>query len=722
MFPHKEQVIRVAGEVTDEVMSRAGGESTYAKNIVGHSRSNELASSIRTESYSGVSNYWGDNNSVATTAPQLEEGKKERLLRWSAHTSSLRASRPRQVRRLSSRSNLPRTIGEDSAPTKRTSLLGTASWDTVISKVQVFKGGISDIFPVTDFQALAITGSLLESKWMLNYFYLEGNGPLDLNKLKQAAYRVVAALEILRTVFIPDGDRFLQVVLKKLHPEIIHQQTDSDLETFTTELRRRDHEHGPRLGEPFTQFVVVKQKQSGYYRIFIRLSHAQYDGVCIGKILEAFQAAYNGKPIPSAPKFGNFVRASARTIAGAHSHWREILSGSTMTQIVDRFGPNYQRSAGHTTTLERNLVIRKIRGVNTTTATVVKAAWAYTLARIACKSDILFGHVISGRNSDVDFVNVVGPCLNTVPVRVVYRSDWSVLDLLNYIQEQQIANMPYESLGFREITRHCTDWPAWTTFSSVLQHDQNLQPDNATLQLGATQFKLGAAGTQQDFADFSINSTSNDGDKVGISLTYVPNSTITIDYAQRVFEMFCASIVAFSENPHELLQAPSELSSAHSPAIESKHIHKKAMPKIAATLPTDTGLPVSELRSVVAVLRSAWQQILHDGHGTSPSIGMDSDFFQLGGDIMGLAQVVAILSEQGFVVRVEDMLDNSKFVDQIDLLVVERKKQLEAETQTEKSPWGNKGKSKKAETGKPYENTSTFRALVRKAKARVRRV
>ncbi|KAF1365608.1 CoA-dependent acyltransferase [Lizonia empirigonia] len=623
-------------------MSRAGGKSTHTKNTVGHSRSNELASSIRTESHSGVSNYWGDNNSVTATAPQSEEGKKERLLRWSAHTSSLRASRPRQVRRLSSRSNVPRTIGEDSAPTKRKSLLGTASLDNVISKVQVFKGGISDILPVTDFQALAMTGSLLESKWMLNYFYLEAN-----------------------------GQRYQNV-----HHGFVE-------ETVSTVL-------------------------------------ALYDDVCIGKILDAFQAAYNGKPIPSAPKFGNFVRASARTIAGAHNHWRQVLSDSTMTQVVDRFGPNYQRSAGHTITLERNL-IRNIRGVNITTASVVKAAWAYTLARTACKSDIVFGHVISGRNSDVGFANVVGPCLNTVLVRVVYRLDWSVLDLLSYIQEQQIANMPYESLGFREITRHCTDWPAWTTFSSVLQHDQNLQPDNATLQLGDTHFKLGAAGTQQGFADFSINSTSNGVDKVGISLTYVPNSTITIDYAQRVFEMFCASIVAFSENPHEILQAPSELSSARSPAIDSKHIHKKDMQKTAATLPTDTGLPVSELRSVVAVLRSAWQQILHDGHGTSPSIGVASDFFRLGGDVMGLAQVVAILSERGFVIKVEDMLDNSNFVDQIGLLVVERKKQLEAETQNGKGPWGNKGKKKKVETGEQEKKRSTVRALVRKVKARVRR-
>jgi hypothetical protein len=704
-------------------VSRAGGESVIAKDTAGPSGPNGRAASLWNDFQSAISDYQGDTHSIIPRTPPADKDNRERLQKWSAHTSSQRPARPQQIRRFSSRSTVSWAIEENPTLNQQVSLLGTASIDTVLSKVQVFKGGISDVLPVTDFQSLAITGSLLESKWMLNYFYLEGSGALDLGKLKQAAYRIVRAFEILRTVFVPDGDRFLQVVLKKLQPEFIYQQTDDDLETFTTELRRKDREHGPRLGEVFTQFVVVKQRQSGCYRIFMRLSHAQYDGVCIGKILEALEAGYNGKPISTAPRFGNFVRASAKAIAGAHDHWREVLSGSTMTEIVNRFGPNYQRSAGHTITLERSLIMPKILGVNITTATIIKAAWACTLARIASKSDVVFGHVISGRNSDIDFANVVGPCLNTVPVRVVYKAGWSVLDLFSYIQDQQIANMPYESLGFREITRHCTDWPDWTTFSSVLQHDQNLQSENATLQLGGTQFKLGAAGTQQDFADFSINSVSNGGNKTNIALTYVPNSTVTAEYAQQVFEVFCTNIVAFCENPRQLLPAPSDLSSRGSSTISSEQIRKKPEQKAVARLPFESGLLASEFDSVVAVLRSAWQQILHDGHGVSPPIEMASDFFQLGGDIMGLAQVVAFLAEQGLVVRVEDMLDNSVFVDQVGLLAVERKRQLEAEAQKEKNPWGDKGKTKKTGNREVLQRKpSTFGALARKVKDKMRRV
>ena len=44
----------------------------------------------------------------------------------------------------------------------------------ICPKVGVFKGGIVDVLPVTDFQALSLTATMFESRWMLNYFYLDG--------------------------------------------------------------------------------------------------------------------------------------------------------------------------------------------------------------------------------------------------------------------------------------------------------------------------------------------------------------------------------------------------------------------------------------------------------------------------------------------------------------------------------------------------------------------
>ncbi|KAH9861676.1 hypothetical protein J1614_011429 [Plenodomus biglobosus] len=717
-FADMSRVVRVAGEVIDEVISRAGGESVTGRSTGGPSRPGlvKKESSLWDDYQSVVSEYNVQTKIVSPSTQHEPDPAKNGTVfkKMQDLATGLQQPRPQPPNRPSSRSQLPHTIQEsvETVP-KSISLLGDPNVDSVISKVQVFKGGISDVFPVTDFQALAITGTLLESKWMLNYFYLDGNGPLDLRKLKQAAYRMVQAFDILRTVFVPYGDRFLQVVLRKLQPEFIFQQTDDDLETFTKDLRQKDRENGPRLGEAFIQFVVAKQKQSGYYRIFMRLSHAQYDGVCMSKILDALRDGYNGLPVSSAPSFGNFVRESAKTVSGAHSHWREILRGSKMTEIVNRFGPNYKRSAGRTVTLENTVTAAKLARINITSATIVKAAWSATLARIAGKSDVVFGHVISGRNSGVANVeNIVGPCLNMVPVRVVYRPEWTVRDLLTYIQDQQISNMPFESLGFREITRHCTDWPDWTNFSSVLQHDQNIQTEKPTMVLGGIEYSIGAIGSQEDFADFSIHSTSRGSNQIDVTLTYAPNSTITAEFAQQVFDMLCANIVAFAEDPQALLPSPSDLRSRSSTTINSEKIRTKSADKQPVTLPTDTGLSKHEINTLATTLRSAWEQILHDEHGAPTPIDLGSDFFQLGGDIMGLAQVASILDqEDNFRVKVEDMIDKSVFVEQVSLLAIERKKQIEQEKQ---DPWGEKGKSRTEEKGKMEKKGSSLGNLVKK--------
>ncbi|EDU41238.1 HC-toxin synthetase [Pyrenophora tritici-repentis Pt-1C-BFP] len=714
-FADMARVVRVAGEVIDEVMSRAGGDSVAGISTTGgpsKARLRERAPSIWSDIHSIVSEYNAEKGMAVSETPiEPEDSKNDaKFKRWQGLTTS--QPKPSDARNVNRRS-APHTIPEavEISGHRSVSLLGDPNVDSVISKVQVFKGGISDIFPVTDFQALAITGTLMESKWMLNYFYLDGEGPLDLRKLKQAAYRMVQAFDILRTVFVPYGDRFLQVVLRKLQPEFICHQTDDDLETFTTELRQKDRENGPRLGEAFIQFVVANQKQTGRHRIFMRLSHAQYDGVCMSKILGALQDGYNGLPVSSAPSFGNFVRETAKTIAGAHDHWREVLRGSKMTEIVNRFGPNYQRSAGHSITLEKRVFAPRLKGVNITSATIAKAAWASTLARIASKADIVFGHVISGRNGGVANVeSIVGPCLNMVPVRVVYRPEWTVLDLLKYIQDQQTANMPYESLGFREITRHCTEWPDWTNFSSVLQHDQNIQDDNPTMQLGGIEYKVGAIGSQEDFADFSIHTTSHGGSHMEVTLTYAPNSTITAEFAQHVFDMLCVNVVAFSEDPHTLLPSPSEISSQSSTTISSEKIRKKSTEKMPVALPIDTGLSSNDINSLALTLRSAWEQILYDDHGTPTHIELSSDFFQLGGDIMGLAQVASILDQDGLKVRVEDLLDQSVFADQVGILAVARKKQIEKELQ---NPWGDKGKMK-AEEKANNKKSGAFGNLAKK--------
>ena len=105
--------------------------------------------------------------------------------------------------------------------------------DYICPKIGVFRGGIVDAFPVTDFQALAVAGTLVESRWMLNYFTFDGSGFLDLERLRRSVSKLVQRYDILRTVFIPCGNRFFQVQLRHVRPQLQVYQTDEDFSNYT---------------------------------------------------------------------------------------------------------------------------------------------------------------------------------------------------------------------------------------------------------------------------------------------------------------------------------------------------------------------------------------------------------------------------------------------------------------------------------------------------------
>ena len=572
---------------------------------------------------------------------------------------------------------------------ERYSLLKLSNVETFLQericpKVGMFRGGILDVFPVTNFQALAVTGVLLQSKWMLNYFFLDGQGRVDIQRLKRAAFRVVQAFDIFRTVFINYGDQFLQVVLRKLLPEFVVHETDQDLDEYTMELQKKDQELGPQLGEPFVQFTVLKKANSNHHRIILRMSHAQYDGVCLGRIFMGLQAAYRGESIPSSPPFANYVRDSAGGISSQHyDYWRGFLEGATMTEIIPKDSPNYRNPTGETVVLKKAMRILAPTMESITLATIIKAAWSLVLARVTGKNDIIFGNVISGRNAAVPGVeSIVGPCVNLIPVRVQFEPGWTALDLLRCIQEQQVAGMSYESLGFRDIVKHCTDWPDWMHFSTIVQH-QNVDPGKQ-FRLGENQYRMGSLGTQENLADMVVLSTPLRNGDVEITLSYCSDSAIPASFADDAFERLCDLVQSFTSSPRLPLQSGIETvvpSPPTSPILYEKPALRK--PEKLSMLSTVDTIDKKLLMMMSDMLMRLWNQVLGIEASKPKLFHIDSNFFDLGGDLISLAALASLLEQEGGLrVKVEELIDHPVMLEQLALLA-----NKQAEMQLEREEW-----------------------------------
>ncbi|KAL5045768.1 hypothetical protein BDW71DRAFT_208032 [Aspergillus fruticulosus] len=552
-------------------------------------------------------------------------------------------------------------------------------------KVGVFKGGIVDVLPVTDFQALSLTATMFESRWMLNYFYLDGKGSLDIRRLRESFLRVVDAFDILRTVFVCFHGQFYQVVLRKIKPDIFVHETEKSLDEYTNSLQQRDREQSPGQGQQCVQFYVVRKVNSNEHRILVRMSHAQFDGVCLSKIMTAIKMAYEGSPV-SPSSFLNYMRLLPGNITPEHyQHWSNLLKGSKMTQIVQRDRPNTFQHIGGFTQQSKVIEIPSTATENVTIATVMQSAWAVTLAKICAQDDVVFGLTVNGRNAVPGAENTIGPCLNFIPIRVTFKDRWTGLDLFRFLQDQQVANMTYESLGFREIVRRCTDWPESTFFTTSVLH-QNVDYEGQ-MQLDNNTYKMGGVGVIDNLTDLTLFSKPVAGQptQINVALGYSTKGPIHPNFVSTVLDMVCDTVQSLVANPNVALPSPSTIRSLPPQLVEDT-LTTGSTDSLLSSLNNHS---LSEILAHSELITRIWQQVLPRSSTGKPqtSYQLDSSFFGLGGDIVNVAQVVWILEQEtGLHVHLEDLLAHSTFLGHMAVLALNMTKRDSAGVDSDAAP------------------------------------
>jgi len=531
--------------------------------------------------------------------------------------------------------------------------------EIISSSPTLSRDNITDILPSTNFQDLAITGTLMRSRWMLNYFCFSGTGPLAIEKLKQACFTVVQNHAILRTAFALHNGRYFQVVLGEANPGFRFYETEQDLHHCSMALQEKDKMHSLQLNESLIQFMVIKRRGTMDHQIIIRMSHAQYDGVSLPLILQDLAAAYNSQPAVASHAFSLYISDMLAQKTASFGHWRNLLAGSSMTSITSQQKPRYNRPSAKITHVVRTIPQFSLTSKGLTSATIIKAAWAYILAQLSAQSDVVFGHVVAGRNTEtLQSENISGPCMNIQPVRVTMTRGWKAIDLLYVLQDQYAGNIPFESLGFREIVQHCTDWPNWTRFTSVVQH-QNIAEKNPFI-LGDTKFDLSVSVAQEETADLTIFSLPKEHE-IEISLS-TANDEITPAFAEEILVMLCSTITNWTNNPDIPLYSPEILSGM-----------SRQIPRPAAQSFTNgvIQIPSRPLEAKAIKLRNillkAWTELL----GEDVEIKLESSFWDLGGDLIGAGQLALLLQRNGVHVGIEDLIDHSTLKDQLYLLSLE---------------------------------------------------
>jgi amino acid adenylation domain-containing protein len=419
---------------------------------------------------------------------------------------------------------------------------------------------ITDVLPTTDDQVTSVMkGTICVPRFSIQYNLMYLDQSVDQARLMQCWQDLIAHHEILRTVFVHIGGQLLQVVLEELLLPVHEYETSHNTESFVQGLCASDAEKPMPLGSSFLKFIFVRNTvASSQNCLIVRMSHSQYDGLCLPTLFLQVRTLYTGGTLAPSPGFSSYIYHMTReNTAAKHAHWRSLLAGSQLSIL----GANAagQTAISPTATFLTTTVPIAARPKEITVASLLTAGWALVLARTLRTSDVVFGHIVSGRSIAVPHADaIMGMCDNHLPVRVRFRRGMSGRELLRHVQIQRATNAPFENAQLSDLVAHCTDWGrdpatgetrAVAGFDSMVHHQDIEYFD--TMELGGTECVLDVMNPAGEPAlEWKVQSHLVDGK---LALEIMCSETFRA-LAEELMVLLAAAITGLVENPDGILE------------------------------------------------------------------------------------------------------------------------------------------------------------------------
>jgi len=397
---------------------------------------------------------------------------------------------------------------------------------------------------------------------------------------------------------------------------------------------------------PLMRLALIRTTADSYQFIFT-FHHLLMDGwslsLVLQEVFESYEALYRGES-PVSQKNRLFKAPGTRQecvdVSEAERYWRENLKGFTSPTVLmtDQYSDlsmnedNYyqqriQLSKDETAPLKSFALQHHL-----TLNTLVQSAWALLLSRYAAKSDVVFGVTVSGRNTGlVGIESEVGLFINTLPLRVRVSPDDSLVALLKNLQTSQAELHQYEHCSLADIHKWCVVPPGLPIFETQLIF-QNY-PVNVHLK------RYG--NVQIQHVDFRVSRTN-----FALSLMVFPDAELSFllvydgrrfsnPVVSEILKHLCALLKAMVEDPN---QAISNLLAC----IPDQNLNT-SVSAVSDSVPSATDPEAEKGHSqsfIEKIVGDIFAEILQ-----TQSVGLNENFFALGGDSLRALQVLIRVQE-----------------------------------------------------------------------------
>jgi amino acid adenylation domain-containing protein len=352
---------------------------------------------------------------------------------------------------------------------------------------------------------------------------------VDVKRLGDAWRQVVSNHSIMRTIFtmVPFNDRFYQVVLKSVEPDIRFINCSSEAEVqecIASHALMEDH-----LGRPSHRFLVISTEDGHVYGHF-EISHALVDASSVQLLVNTLLQAYEGSSDISGSDYGTYISFLEQ---GSEEddlrYWEKRLAtvepcqlqlGEDLTTSEDAQDHSVSTAMQDMTTLQKLCQSNDI-----TPANVLQLAWALVLSSRTQLDEVCFGYLSSGRDIPIDGAEtLVGPMINMIVCNIALDYSQSCIDAMKDIQDRFLDSFEHQRVSLATI-QHSLSSSQQSLFNTTVSYVRAPNLSGGARNIQSIRLERIAADESTEY-DFNLSMLETESG-IDITLQYLPGVAST---------------------------------------------------------------------------------------------------------------------------------------------------------------------------------------------------
>ncbi|KAK6528913.1 hypothetical protein TWF694_004142 [Orbilia ellipsospora] len=330
------------------------------------------------------------------------------------------------------------------------------------------------IFPTTPLQDVMVAEAVgSDFTLYFNHDVLELQKEVNIEKLQVAWTNVIKRTPILRTTFKAahelglntPGD-YIQVVRKEVSLE-----WDTIEASHTNESDKIDEliaSHKSRR----TQLALGIIKSSNRTLLVLSILHALYDGQSMGLLLEDVAREYDGYETIR-PDYTPFLSQILNlNMENSIRFWKQqMLKTKPQAFPAASQGERIWKTDRKSKVTAPDF-IQFCRMQHISEPVLGQVCWSLVLSDIFEQDDVVFGTIISGRETE-ESEGYIFPTMNTIPIRVVFHG--TIRDTLKSMQQNYSKSLEHQFVALRDIQRNVCE-PGCRIFDTLFVYQKHKSP------------------------------------------------------------------------------------------------------------------------------------------------------------------------------------------------------------------------------------------------------